>query len=82
MDFETCWACGGEGVDGHDCGDDSCCCAFPEDNLTCAVCDGEGSWPVCMSSAEWCEANPRPGRENVKRDTPEWYAMENEREPS
>lgn len=35
-------------------------------------CGGVASWPVCVSRAEWCEANPKPGREKVKRGAFEW----------
>lgn len=41
-----CWNCAGDGIDGHDCGEDCCCCAEPEDNVTCSICDGEGGWIV------------------------------------
>lgn len=39
-----CWQCGGEGSDGHDCGEDTCCCLWPEDNVTCDICLGKGGW--------------------------------------
>lgn len=39
----ACWSCGGEG-DYHDCGEDSCCCMWPEDNVTCDQCEGKGGW--------------------------------------
>jgi len=39
-----CWKCGGEGSDGHDCGEDCCMCLYPEDNLMCEVCNGAGGW--------------------------------------
>ena len=47
--WRTCWKCGGEGVDGHNCGEDTCCCLDPEDNRTCDTCDGDGGWNVCFS---------------------------------
>jgi hypothetical protein len=47
--WATCWKCGGEGVDGHDCGDDTCCCLNPDDNLVCDNCDGEGGYYLCPS---------------------------------
>jgi hypothetical protein len=50
LESEHCWKCGGEGVDGHECGDDTCCCLHPEDNITCDICDGTGRiiyCPVC-----------------------------------
>lgn len=42
---------------------------------TCPACHGTGTVPLCCSSPEWCEANPRPGRENVKRHTPEEFEV-------
>lgn len=67
--FEDCWDCGGDGVVGHDCGEDTCCCLYPEDNVRCGTCLGEGSRAVCLSSPEWCEAHPMPGCEKVPRGT-------------
>lgn len=81
VDYEDCWQCGGEGVDHHDCGEDCCCCAFPEDNVQCDNCMGEGGWRVCGNSSEWCEAHPLPGREQTDRGLIEWYAVER-KEPS
>lgn len=43
-DYVTCWQCGGEGTDGHDCGEDTCCCLNPYDNVVCDVCEGKGGW--------------------------------------
>ena len=62
-----CETCGGEGVDGHDCGEDTCCCLDPEENQTCDVCLGRGGWWRCANSPEWCQANPLPGQEAVER---------------
>lgn len=39
-----CDSCGGDGVAGHDCGEDTCCCMWPEDNMTCDQCEGKGGW--------------------------------------
>ena len=44
QNWVVCPSCGGEGVLGHECGDDCCACADPEDNLTCDTCNGEGGW--------------------------------------
>lgn len=41
----------------------------------CPKCHGHGSAPWCISTPEWCEANPLPGREDVKRHTPEEFAV-------
>jgi len=30
---------------------------------------------VCMSSPEWCEANPLPRREHIKRGKVEWFTL-------
>lgn len=43
-DWVVCETCGGEGVNGHDCGEDTCCCLQPEENVSCQTCDGEGGW--------------------------------------
>lgn len=72
----TCEACGGEGTDGHDCGEDCCCCLYPEDNVPCGICDGDGAFSYCLSSPEWCEANPLPGREAIGRGEVEWFCTE------
>jgi len=39
---------------------------------SCHVCHGSGIGRWCLSSPEWCEANPLPGRENTERHTVEW----------
>ena len=44
-----CWRCGGDGVDGHDCGDDTCCCLHPEDNMVCDICEGAGGYEICFT---------------------------------
>lgn len=44
QDGVQCESCGGEGVVGHDCGDDTCCCLDPIENVRCDTCNGEGSW--------------------------------------
>lgn len=56
-----------DGYTGHDCGDDSCCCRYPEDNVVCDRCLGRAGWYVCCSDAAWCEAHPAPGRQNTPR---------------
>lgn len=77
LDFEECEQCGGEGVDGHDCGEDCCCCLHPEENVRCDACRGQGSFPTCLSERSgWCQANPREGRKSVKVSTPEWYTFD------
>jgi hypothetical protein len=78
---ERCTACE-DGLDGHDCGDDSCCCLDPEPNRLCGTCGGHEGWWVCLSDAAWCEANPLPGREDVKRGLPEFFPMDREPSPA
>ena len=41
-----CWQCGGEGVSHHDCGEDTCCCLMPENNVLCDICNGDGGWYI------------------------------------
>jgi len=77
LSFEECANCGGEGVTGHDCGEDCCCCLDPEDNVVCDCCGGEGDFPECASQPSgWCLDHPMPGREAVHVGTPEWFTVE------
>jgi hypothetical protein len=73
--FESCPNCAGDGVTSHDCGEDCCCCLYPEDNVTCDVCEGDGTIAICLSSPEWCNANPLPGRETTERNTVESFSI-------
>ena len=41
--------------------------------VVCDTCRGYGGWNQCGNDAKWCEENPIPGRENVKRGTLEWF---------
>lgn len=62
-----CYNCGGEGYDGHECGEDCCQCLYPEDNRECDICNGYGSLGLhCVSTPEYCESHPIPGREHIK----------------
>lgn len=42
----------------------------------CDACQVCGGWNVCCSGEEWCEANPLPGREEIKRGQIEWFTTE------
>ena len=46
MEWRDCGNCE-EGFSQHDCGDDTCCCLDPEDNVICDVCEGAGGWTHC-----------------------------------
>ena len=42
----------GQCVDGythHECGDDTCFCLYPQDNVECDLCDGHGFWWQCLN---------------------------------
>lgn len=78
LTWDACEACDGEGVSGHDCGEDCCCCMDPEDNVRCDFCRGTGGFYHCLSSHAWCAANPMPLREQVEGGTPEWFACARE----
>jgi len=41
-DEPECWNCAGTGFTHHDCGEDTCCCLDPEDNVRCDTCEGRG----------------------------------------
>jgi hypothetical protein len=66
LTFEECQECGGAGtvmLPDFD---------FDED-ITCPDCGSKGTYPACISSEEFCLANPLPGRAEVARHTPEWF---------
>lgn len=48
MEWEDCWNCE-DGYEGHDCGEDCCCCLHPEPNVRCDVCGGEGGYLQCIA---------------------------------
>jgi hypothetical protein len=45
-EWESCGDCSGDGVIGHDCGEDTCCCRFPDEDVKCPTCDGKGGWAL------------------------------------
>jgi len=51
MVTEECEQCD-EGLDGHDCGEDCCCCEDPEPNLPCQFCSGRGYFMVCLGRCD------------------------------
>jgi hypothetical protein len=56
VDWRTCWDCGGECYTHHDCGEDTCCCLRPEDNVSCDTCEGAGGWEqcrTCYKGSDW-----------------------------
>jgi hypothetical protein len=60
--FVDCYECGGEGFVECDCGDDAM-----EDmvSVRCGACNGVGGRWHCISSPEFCESHPMPGRELI-----------------
>lgn len=74
VDIEACSECE-DGFDGHDCGEDCCMCLAPEDNVPCQYCRGSGVWHRCMSSPQWCQDNPLPGRAEISRGQIEWFTV-------
>ena len=48
-DWIECRDCDGSGIDGHDCGEDTCMCRDPEDNVRCDTCAGAGGWTRCLN---------------------------------
>ena len=52
LDWVDCDRCGGEGLDGHDCGEDCCACLYPEENEVCDQCDGLGGWNMCLGRCD------------------------------
>lgn len=67
-----CESCGGDGClpeedDGLD---------FHEGDDTCETCNGAGGWWICLSSEEFCNANPAPGRLLFVRGAIEWFTFD------
>lgn len=68
-DWVHCWECE-DGYYEDDVGDD----VVPEYvTVECETCRGHGGRYRCMSSPEWCEANPLRGRKDVPRGKLEWF---------
>ena len=68
--FVDCGNCGGDDEAlGSDCIDDLChggeCIHGDSGFIRCGWCHGAGGWWHCISSPEWCKANPMPGREHI-----------------
>lgn len=80
-DYQHCEECE-DGYDGHECGEDCCMCRRPKENVPCQICRGRGGWYACLSSSEWCKANPLPGREAIGRGEIEWFAVTENSEQS
>jgi hypothetical protein len=64
MVSEECEQCE-DGLAGHDCGEDCCCCEFPEPNLRCQFCNGRGYFLMCLGG---CDSN---GKHVSKQECPE-----------
>lgn len=68
-----------DGSLGSDCIDDLChggqCIHGDSGFIACDICDGRGGWQHCLSGAEWCAANPMPGREGIEQGQIEWFTI-------
>jgi hypothetical protein len=54
-----CGVCDGEGVRGHECGEDCCNCLRPEPNAPCWACGGEGEIEVDEDEQDAAESDVR-----------------------
>lgn len=71
MDWQDCSECGGEGEmhEGMGTGE--------SEWFRCENCKGRGGWNRCLSTLEWCERHPMPGREDVEvRWAAEFFPIE------
>ncbi len=53
LSFMECENCAGDGVHGHDCGEDTCCCLDPEENIVCDICQGKGYFLRCLGGCDF-----------------------------
>lgn len=61
MEHVDCDHCSGDGGF-HDCGEDTCCCADPDDDLNeqCEQCNGHGGYMQCPNAGRHDQLNPEP----------------------
>jgi len=50
MYWTDCWNCDEDGYSHHECGEDTCVCLYPENNVTCEFCEGKGGYYICINS--------------------------------
>lgn len=70
-DSEGCDECCNDGIVLADDYDDECDDYYVE----CPECLGNPVAYRCLSSPEWCQANPVEGRESVARGQIEWFVV-------
>jgi hypothetical protein len=76
LNWVQCGACGGEGITGPgELYEQDPLWYDQDDYESCHQCDGESSWPSCLSGFEWCLLNPSPGRIEIPPSTAEWFAL-------
>ena len=46
-----------DGFSYHDCGEDTCICLNPVNNVVCDVCLGEGGWEITLSAMSVWDSN-------------------------
>lgn len=50
--WQECDNCDEEGFVDHDCGEDTCCCLYPEQNVRCDICRGKRGWLWCIGHCD------------------------------
>lgn len=76
LEWVECEACGGEGITGPgELYEQDPLWYDPDDYENCHQCGGQASFPRCLSSLAWCQANPIQGREAIAISTPEWFIV-------
>ena len=48
QEWVECYNCDDDGMTDHDCGEDSCCCLEPWNNVQCDICNGKTGWYACL----------------------------------
>ena len=79
-DFTECGQCGGDGFTSPgELYEEDPLWYDPDDVKPCCQCGGDGGWTVCISSFDYCNLNPIPGRIEIARGQIEWFAIKERR---
>ena len=50
-----CLKCDSQGYTHHECGDDTCACKYPSNNIVCDICDEKTGWWKCEGCGKFLQ---------------------------